>query len=335
MTGTPAAGRTPRRAERLILLVLGGAVGVVVVTLLVSGGDGSGADRRSDVDDAVAITRPLGAYAVDNREGAEWSVCAVLDGGAARCAGEDAWGEHDPPADTRFFDVRVGYETSCGITDRGELRCWGLKDGRVTDPSGFVGFTSFSGMCARYAGERSMCFDLGAPNWTRTGEEVGHADFVQVDGMNRVFCGPTAAGSARCSNGYRDPGGEEKRFVPPAGLQLQHISLGYDAACGIDDAQEVHCWGRAGSMAMAPPGPFVDLSVGSDAACGLRPDGEAVCWGNSAGDAPSDRRFVDISVARTFGGFACGATTEGEVACWLPWNDGSRFELLREELARW
>lgn len=165
--------------------------------------------------------------------------------------------------DVVWRDVVAGQGSTCGLTDRGEVFCWGWLaqgPGRVLafapDEGPFVGV------------------GLGGFHWNR-------------DQNTDYLCAWNAAGDVTCSDGARARG-------------LHDVAVASAWACGLDATNLMSCfWGdwtdgpiMIGAVPLVPMGQFdVAMSEG----CGLTEARAPVCWGwrDDPGD-DIDPNAVDI-----------------------------------------
>lgn len=325
------ASITLRRFERSLVFVIGVAVGVVASTLVASSG---GITLPGSPASPAASSGPIGVTSIRFMESPGDSLCAVLADWSVRCAGEEGWGELTPPQGVAFRDVVPGRETSCGVTVDGETVCWGMSSGTVRAGGTVDRIVTYmeSGLCVIDSSQRLVCFQ--DPSIVRA-EPISMVGVQNISGLSNwylTFCGLDAQATAVCFNADGSRIGDAQRYTAPKGLVLQVIRLGQESACGLDLAGEVRCWGRAGSVAEAPSGPFVDVALRYEYACGLRADGTVTCWGTGSRTAqpPREARFSSIALS-AWSEIACGVTTRGQAVCWGP----GMSDRLQQSLATW
>ncbi len=211
--------------------------------------------------------------------------------------------------------------TTCGRTDVGKVRCWGMN------PLGQIGDGTTT--------------DRGVPTVVSTTQS-----FAQVAITNSQSCGRTAAGDVYCWGNLRfSPGSTERSLTPVAfstGLSFADLAIGYEDACARTVAGAAYCWGRntygaAGDGSKTErPAPvavtgglsFAQVTVGQDFACGRTSTGAVYCWGHNdlgqLGDGTTTDRlgptrvsgstlFSSISAGLTA---VCGLSTAGAIYCW-------------------
>jgi hypothetical protein len=356
MTDLAATPHRPelRWAERVVLLALGVVVGLLLAgglagratpnptaapeTPILSGSAPTDLGGEPEPPIVSVISELAGVQSVYVRHYDRTSICAILVDSTVRCAGEDGWGELDPPPGLRLIDVKVGHDTSCGVAIDGTLACWGANSGEVRVPGGFDQFigVSDSMFCALRSDGGVSCFEFGDRDWTRSGWTLTNDPFLTADASPNLLCGVRADGGASCVSPYRGGSSADvERFASPADMELALIRVGDETACGLDREGRPACWGRNGPITRdAPNERFVDLSLDWSRACGLRADGTVTCWGENAwtwSDSPSDLYLTSLVMAEGQG-VPCGTTHEGRIACW-GWQGGDFIhELLTEAL---
>jgi alpha-tubulin suppressor-like RCC1 family protein len=221
-----------------------------------------GTNDAGQLGDGTTTTRAVptpvaGGHRFTSLRAAGWHTCGVTDTGAGYCWGNNASGElgdgsqahslvpvavagglrfTEVVAARNFWSPENGY--SCGVTESGELYCWGSSDGcrlgngrcdpllqpvpgPVTSGSGFRSLdSSASGSCALSVDGAIHCW---ASNWM--GElGIGH---------KRELIGATST----------DPGTPHP--VPVAGgLVFASVSAASEHRCGVTTAGAVYCWGK-------------------------------------------------------------------------------------------
>ena len=227
-------------------------------------------------------------------------------------------------------EVSAGATHDCALTASGEAFCWGDNDYNVRgtgapvthsydfSPNAVAGGGTFQSLAM--GGTFSCGTDLsGAALCWGDPEAVGNAAApIQID-----ECGlPTTCVDAPVQVAL--------------GRQYQMISAGGRAACGIDQLDEVYCWGTGPGNPAAGvepakvvlPATAVDVSVGSGHACAVLTTGRIYCWGyNDQGQlgygaysvqAPPTRVAGDVEFASVSAGgtHTCALDQEGGVWCW-------------------
>lgn len=166
------------------------------------------------IDDAGAIhcwgdaasAAPAGAFtAITVGAG---HATALADDGLAHSFGRYAT---IAPAGVAFRTIDAGYRATCGVTDRGALRCWANRDvdGGASVPiidqipagEGFIAVaTGTSHACALDAAGSPVCWGLG----TAVGAETG-GPYTDLATGSDYACGLGLDGSAECWGAVEAP----------------------------------------------------------------------------------------------------------------------------------
>ena len=243
----------------------------------------------------------------------------------------ESWGV--PLTIRRLPVVSSGDELSCGLTRRGDVRCWTDRAiGRMPLPADEI--LSIDGL-------RLQSVSVGA----------GHA------------CGLDATGFAYCwgANGLGQLGRGttfETSDAPArvaGNLRFSSLSAGGWHNCALTTDGLAYCWGagRAGRLGndsgdnSAVPVPvagglrFRTISAGAGNSCGITTMGEAYCWGGVMGTgisrggmdppnafvpqrAPGGAGLVAIS-AGGVDSATCALSKDGAVSCWGLADDTGSF----------
>jgi alpha-tubulin suppressor-like RCC1 family protein len=297
-------------------------------------GDGTNNDGRSPA--AVAgIAARVTAVAAGHRH-----TCALLEGGAVKCWGENASGgvgdgtgvNRNAPVDVPDLTAGVtaldaGAGHTCALLAGGGVECWGwnaggqVGDGSATDRRSPVAVNGLSGPAtAIAAGDQHTCALL-------------------ADGS--VACwGANASG--QLGNGTR-----VRSAVPVAvaGLSARatQIAAGGAHTCALLENATVQCWGddqsgqlgdgarenRSDPTPVALPGAAVYVAAGFSHTCVLLADRRLECWGwNTEGQlgdgtvksrrVPGDVMGFSAPAAAIAVGWSntCALMAAGGVRCW-------------------
>jgi len=211
-----------------------------------------------------------------------------------------------------WYEISVGYRTTCGLLASGKAECWGDVE---RDPQG-----TFDQVSAGYL--HACGIDDGRVRcWGGAGnaiiEDVPAGQFQQVNTLATDACARDDAGRIACwgeTTSLADdiPDGEYTKVV-----------VGEYFACALGNNQDLRCWGQDdfGETA-APAGVFDDVDVSADIACGLSADDSAImCWGMAEFDDLLRGDWEDLAVGWDF---ACGLDWEGDVHCYDTHDDDSR-----------
>lgn len=246
---------------------------------------------------------------------------ALIVLGAVASANSGARAQSDPT------DVQHGVGFGCGLTARGEVRCWGANDygqlGRGGHDDG---------------AHEAAAPVVGLPDAARA-IAVGtfHVCTAQADG--RVWCW------GRDDDGQLGDGNAANRGAPavvPGVVGAIDVAAANEWTCALLGTGGVLCWGvndyqqlavrgleRRSTAAVIPRvRDAVELSVGPHHACVRHRNGSVSCWGgNEYGQAATGRRgapaaphrvaglahVAEIEVGETF---SCARLEAGSVLCW-------------------
>lgn len=254
-------------------------------------------------------------------------VCGLFDGGAIRCAGDDAYGQLGPfgppePAPppplrrtlaTDAVAIAVGAAHACAARRDGSAICAGangagqLGDGTTTSRAAPVGVRGLRRAVSLSAGDTHTCArDAAGGVWCWGAMVLDHGE--DVDPV------------------YYSPGRSPRRIARGA----TELVSGEDHACARTAADEMRCWGSQWALPVSTRRPFARvplpagtraIAAGGEATCAIGAAGELACFGRASGvDWPSevllplpDRRGV---VAVAPGSSGCAVHDDGTVRCW-------------------
>ena len=303
---------------------------------------------------------PVGAGPLDFQFGCDEAICAYecsVDGAEfTPCAGNFqtaslARGAHsieiralDPAGNAQstrvdvvaafgWSDIAVSQQTTCGISDLGDLYCWGddaqgaLGDG-APDASPFFAPTSIA------TGTR----------WSRV--------FAASDA--HVFCALDESATLHCWGDLNDTIGWDETVeptslpLPSAVMGVSEVAFGDSGACFLDEGGALYCVGRfARTAAGVDPtewvamddGEYSRLTVSQANACALRVDGALMCWGEPdyVGQADATEHVVTPTQVGSDVDWTAIAADEfrtcglraGELYCWGwgYWDAADAWEL--------
>jgi hypothetical protein len=274
----------------------------------------------SGADDEQQSTSTGWAWVEAGRE----VTCALArTDGSVECWGDlDSWDENRDTWAVRWSAIDSGSCEFCGLTDAGEVRCWGCREDLTEDfPSGQFQHieTSLWTACAAPASGPIECWgtywegDGDPEGWTapdgpvldisvaRTHACVIMTDhslfcfgnlpspptgtFTQIDAGEEHHCGLRLDGTVTC---WGDDSFGQVTDVPPG--SFVELTAGGAYNCALDAAGEVTCWGKdTYGILLAPGGPFRQISAGGSYTCGIRDDDDTIhCWGyNHWGQFPT------------------------------------------------
>ncbi len=217
--------------------------------------------------------------------------------------------------DLRFLEIQAGEKHSCGLTDSGEVYCWGLNGS-----DGLLGNNSATSA-------PTPVLVTSSERFTRVVTGSAHSCALTVKGD--VLCwGSDADGQQGNAAGVT---GSAVPAQAATGIKFRDISAGGIQTCGLGDAGTLYCWGNGQHAATAvnTTEKFRFLATGGDVTCGISEAGKAFCWGKNSsgalgtGTAGADEtQPVAVQSTELFRSLAigaesvCGITTAGAIYCW-------------------
>lgn len=225
------------------------------------------------------------------------------------------------PPSGKFIELSLSDEGGCGVSEGGELACFG----RVSEKGRPLGGTwqhvsaETWGGCVISQPGNAQCwgdFDVRTPDGT----------FKEIGTGAGYVCGILANGVVKCWGPESlDPGS----LAAPAG-EFHGLSVASWAGCAISNRREVACWGalesahikhgtveRADSITSPMHGEFVSIKLTDDRLCGIRTSGALECWGYVGNwrqlEVPAGSDFVSVASAS---GEECAVRRNGKVICW-------------------
>lgn len=199
----------------------------------------------------------------------------------------------------RISQLSAGHQTTCGVYNGGNVRCWGFAG------SGRLG----NNQNATNTG------DGVGPTIVAAGDVPLGVSAVQVAAGPHYTCVVTITGSVRCWGG--SPAGETgynstasvgdgiglsivARGDVPLGGSAKQISIGANSTCAVLTTGAVRCWGSGASG---------ELGYGSTSNVGDGIGPSII----AAGDVPLGGIATQVSVGNAH---ACALLTTGAVRCW-------------------
>lgn len=304
---------------------------VLVALVLV----GCGRSHFDSVPDAAATVTPTSTVSEIAMRGS--AACALRDGGAVFCWGQNAHGNLGDRTTTSTLDpvqvqglpeiahIATGELTACAVDVDGGLWCWGGNgNGQVGVPG------PVDQLLAVNIDAIPVVEDIAMGEW--------HTCIRGTDGS--VWC----FGENR--NGALGDGTFEPRVGPVQALAQggQSLAISDEVTCVIETDKSVSCWGRGdfgnlgdGSMASrSTAGPVTNLADVTKLnggchrhMCATEGNGTVWCWGlddnMQLGDGTTETAFIPIQVPGLPGpavdagagvGHSCALLADGRVACW-------------------
>ncbi len=213
--------------------------------------------------------------------------CGLSDSGSVACTSSREPTEASLQApDSLFTEIGLGFRHACGITDDGDVECWGLDthEDQIYPPG----------------------FD---------------APVVKLSVGPYHSCAIDSEGTTKCwgqnVHGQTD--------VPDDIGALADVSAFNIAnSCGIKGTEELSCWGYFHSTlvpyAARTDSPFTQFDSNGDINCAMHEDGSADCWSATVGnllvarfDNGPYRKVVPIQQRGDI--VACALTEDGQLDC--------------------
>ena len=242
-------------------------------------------------------------------EAASNHTCALRDGGAIDCWGDDFFGQAaDMPGP--YTQVTNGTVHTCALTPAGAVDCWGANgQGQTVNMPG--PYTQIS------AGSYHTCAltPTGAADCWGDNASGQAADmpgpYTQLSAGANHTCGLTPTGAADCW-GANFSGQADDQPGP-----YTQVSAGDFPNCALTVYGAADCWGNGNNefgAADDQTGPYVQVSAGSYHTCALTVLGAADCWGwDSLGQATDQTGPYSWISA---GYHTCALTPTGAADCW-------------------
>ncbi len=223
---------------------------------------------------------------------------------------------------TTFTTGSARYNTTCGITSDGNLKCGG------SNTSGQVGDSTIM--------NKRTPASTGLSNVAKIAVGYGHSCSLIA---NRILC------SGLNSNGQVGDGTTVNRLtatkIDPA-IAYTHLTANYYHSCGITDEAQLKCWGKNdsgqigdGTTANKLVPTLIDSSVAYSAVspgtfhtCAITNGGVLKCWGknnygqlgNNSTTNASTPQIIDPGVSylrvSAHDSHTCAITTGGVLKCW-------------------
>ena len=264
-------------------------------------------------------TNPPGYVAVST-DGADY-LCETPPVGSNTCWAKN--GASDPaapegiPTPAGFTAIVASNFSTCGLTDRAAIACWGAT---ATPPLGE--FHSVASGCAVRMDGSIECWGparhsrwfLDFRKWDTSPPE---GTYTSISGRysslgRHHFCAIRDDERVACWGWYFD-----NPILSPSGT-FRQISV-YDAhACGVRTDGSLHCWWSVpGTLFDDPPptGSFQSVSVGEFHACAVRDNDRVACWGSNEYKraSPPRGKFKDVSAGANH---SCGIRHDDTLKCW-------------------
>ena len=231
--------------------------------------------------------------------------CALDADGYVNC-----WSEGNPsvvdemPTSTRFLDVQAAAWKAYGLTEDGDIICWGGHCRSEDDRDGpFISMSiGVSHHCAMKANGKAECWG------SNTHGAVDPDEIVDVTTGGFTSCALTAEGDTTCWGHY---------LPTPPREWVGNITFG-SMGCGIDYLGRLDCWGSASFIDEDPPTTTGnrDVVFGDNSGCALETDGDINCWGEHQLSVSGNYRQIAMTPDTQGGDFFCAVDWDDQLECW-------------------
>ncbi len=208
---------------------------------------------------------------------------------------------------------------TCGLTDSGDLYCWGSKEVKAAaDAQGGQVTVSAGGVCT---GHRMAikCYHVGES------EPYAKFDWAGVDRIvhgDHKLCSAVSGGLIECVDlTAKEPHNEQVQG--PQDVQV--LGIAGNLSCATLQKGTVECWTDPGSRKAVPNvKEATDIAVGPTGdACAIVGDrGQVTCWHVDASATTADASVKEIGGVRgataigVGNGFGCAIGAGDKVMCW-------------------
>ena len=263
--------------------------------------------------------------------------------GDVRVSSDEPVKVHRPLSHTLYEYVSAGGYHSCGLTNNGKARCWGLGG------EGQLGNGEDKGSNIPVIVEDSD----GAALADLTQVSAGEFHTCALNEDTEVLCWGSGA-DGRLGNGASDKQNTPVNVLAVSGtdnlIRIKQVSAGKKHTCALEASGKVYCWGANNQKQLGVSDTttssnrpvevsgltdVIQISVGGEQSCALKKNGgngQAVCWGydnvNSSSETPRiidttasiDLRYVKQVSAGEHHACAIWKNTASEaskrIACW-------------------
>jgi hypothetical protein len=250
-----------------------------------------GADCDNYIPDS-----PIGTYTQISGSG---SYCGIKTSGYATCFGGEAssidGSVFSPPAE-KFIDIDIGGSNACGVTEDGNITCWGYETYHAEPPSS-SGWKQIAGVdgvwCALDEDGYAYCWSMDP---TTVGQRADKYDDMIASPSDQFsyitygantwegFCGITTEGVSKCWGGG---------IETPSDYEEEGVILvdGTDGVCYVYSDNSAYCYGtdNYGELTIDTSLSYDQIIVSYDLTCRIMTDGSLTChtrsdllsgWGN-------------------------------------------------------
>lgn len=204
-----------------------------------------------------------------------------------------------PPMSQKFVKVAGGETHMCGITDAGEVKCWGEN------------------------------------NFKQKEIPQGISDAKQISTLENVTCIIDGQSKLKCWGEQVDKVGFDPSNIPSIIDTVNSVSVGPQHICTIDSQQKVLCWGEETDAKRVPDdlNESVFVQAGRFESCAISKQGDLRCWGSAPREssyksAPALKNVKSVVVSRFGANFCAIYDEDRKLACWgrETYNEQFKFE---------
>jgi len=255
-----------------------------------------------------------------------------LDGASALAVGADracalsdnklwCWDPGAPAAEVATPSMLTNIAgAACGLTDKGDLYCWGSKEVKAAaDSLGGQVAVGAGGVCVGHRMD-VKCYKIGDSEPYTKFEWAGVDRLVHGD---HKVCSAISGGLLECVDlTSKEPHNEQVQGPQ----DVQALGMAGNLSCAVLQKGTVECWTDPGSRKPVPNlKDATDIAVGptGDACALVGNEGHVTCWhpdpGNGTTIDASVKQIGGVRGATALGvgnGFGCAIATGDKVVCW-------------------
>lgn len=244
--------------------------------------------------------------------------CGLTEDGDVFCWGSSESGQREFAAEGPFVDIAAGRYFSCGVKAEGDVHCSGSNEhGQLEVPMG-ARFSEIAAGSDHVCGikEDGSLLCWGAQNHNMP----GILDAPPGTGFSEL----DASGLTTCAlRGTRVTcwGNSREGLLQPRREEAIDVAPGALHVCSLSTSGEIACWGQVASWELQIPRdqPMLSIAAGGDNTCALGTDGTATCWGgHTVNPTGLDSGPPGVKFRQLYvgDGHACGIRLDSRATCW-------------------